>query len=268
MKHKRKNSKGSFFRIFSLLTVILLVLSAIYFYISIKNVKDINFEDLNNRYTISAPLEEIPKPLQDSFIAIEDHRFYQHNGIDPIAIMGSAVDNIRAKSIVRGGSTITQQLIKNLYLTPEKTLKRKVQEAYLAIKLEKKLEKDEILEIYLNTINLGNNTYGVAAASKRYFNLDVKQLNLPMSALMAAITKSPSYYSPVKLIYYKDTEDTGIDEVTIDGKKYKVFINEKSLDREKTVLFRLNQLGYIDIKEYKDALEYPIEDVIDVNFSE
>ncbi|MDO5041013.1 MAG: transglycosylase domain-containing protein [Peptoniphilus sp.] len=265
MQHKRKHFKSPLLRIFLLLTV-LLSLAFIYLYISLGDVRDIDFGDLEYRYDIVVPLEEIPMSLQNSFIAIEDHRFYKHKGVDLVAIIGSSVDNIRAKSIVRGGSTITQQLIKNLYLTPEKSLKRKIQEAYLAIKLEKKLEKKDILEIYLNTINLGKNTRGVAAASKRYFNLDVRKLNLPLSALIASITKSPSYYSPIKLL----TEDGEgkIDEVIIEGKKYKVFINEKALERQKTVLFRLHQLGYIGTEEYEGALNYSVENRINVNFSE
>ncbi len=266
MIYKTKTFKIKFLKVFLFFTAAFLILSSSYFYMAIRDVKDVNFEDLNSKYKISAPLEEIPLSLQNSIIAIEDHRFYKHKGIDPIAIIGSAIDNIKAKSIVRGGSTITQQLIKNLYLTPEKSLKRKIQEAYLAIKLEKNLEKDDILEIYLNTINLGNNTFGVADASKRYFNLDVSEINLPMSALIASITKSPAYYAPVKLISYDDTNDKGIDELTIDGKKYKIFINEKSTARQKTVLFRLNQLGYIDTEQYDDALKYPIENIINVNF--
>ena len=112
-------------------------------------------------------IEEIPKILQDAFIAVEDMRFYSHRGIDYRRMVGAFINNLKNDS-VQGASTITQQLIKNSILSPERTYKRKIQEMYLAIQLEKKYSKQQILEAYLNTIHLGGSNYGVKVAAKDY----------------------------------------------------------------------------------------------------
>jgi len=148
-------------------------------------------------------LDKIPKDLQNAFIAVEDSRFYDHKGIDIKGITRAAVKGITSGGFSQGGSTITQQLIKNSVFpnfskeTRLQKVERKIQELYLAIQIEKIVEKDEILENYLNTINMGQNTLGVQAASKRYFGKDVKDLTLSESATLAAITKSPSGYNPI-----------------------------------------------------------------------
>lgn len=151
-----------------------------------------------------AEIEEIPLHLQNAFVAIEDIRFHTHNGIDITGILRAASRGLTTGRFSEGASTITQQLLKNnvfqnwteqSYL-PEK-MKRKIQEQYLAIQLEKVMDKSEILEEYLNTINLGQNTLGVQSASKRYFNKDVSELTLSESAVIAAITQNPSAYNPI-----------------------------------------------------------------------
>lgn len=148
-------------------------------------------------------IDEIPKDLQHAFVAIEDERFYEHNGIDLKGIVRSGIVGITSGDFSQGASTLTQQLIKNniFDFMSEETffdrLERKIQEQYLAIKLEKQMSKSEIMENYLNTINLGQNTLGVQAASQRYFNKDVSQLTLSECAVIAAITQSPSYYNPI-----------------------------------------------------------------------
>ena len=148
-------------------------------------------------------LDNIPKYLQDAFIAVEDSRFRDHKGVDYKGIMRAAWTGIKSGNFSQGGSTITQQLIKNRVF-PQFSLEsgfqkveRKIQELYLAIQVEKIIDKDEILENYLNTINLGQNTLGVQSASKRYFNKDVKDLTLSEAVTIAAITKSPSGYNPI-----------------------------------------------------------------------
>ena len=148
-------------------------------------------------------LDNIPKYLQDAFIAVEDSRFREHKGVDYKGIMRAAWTGIKSGNFSQGGSTITQQLIKNRVF-PQFSLEsgfqkveRKIQELYLAIQVEKIIDKDEILENYLNTINLGQNTLGVQSASKRYFNKDVKDLTLSEAVTIAAITKSPSGYNPI-----------------------------------------------------------------------
>lgn len=148
-------------------------------------------------------IDEIPKDLQHAFVAIEDERFYEHNGIDPKGIVRAGMIGLTTGDFSQGASTLTQQLIKNniFDFMSEDTffdrLERKIQEQYLALKLEKQMSKSEIMENYLNTINLGQNTLGVQAASQRYFNKDVSQLTLSESAVIAAITQSPSYYNPI-----------------------------------------------------------------------
>lgn len=146
---------------------------------------------------IQIPLESIPLHVQKAFIAIEDERFYDHIGIDPIGIARAFVVNLRQRHrIEQGGSTITQQLIKMTFLTPEKTYERKVQEAYLAIKMERSYSKDEILEIYLNQIPLGHGACGIEVAANIYFNKGAGELTVAEAAMLAGITRSPSFYSP------------------------------------------------------------------------
>lgn len=150
------------------------------------------------------PIEEIPKDLQNAFVAIEDERFYDHNGIDIKGIIRAGVKGLTTGNFSEGASTITQQLLKNNVFegwTEENTftqrLKRKIQEQYLAINLEKTMTKEAILENYLNSINLGQNTLGVQAASLRYFNKDVSELTISECAVIASITQNPSANNPI-----------------------------------------------------------------------
>jgi len=140
-------------------------------------------------------LEEIPDALEHGVIAVEDKRYYEHGGVDPWGIARALwVDITKGKQ--HGGSTITQQWVKNAFVTPERTLKRKIQEAILAYRLEKEYTKDEILELYLNTIYFGHGAYGVEAASQVYFGKPVMELSLAESALIAGVLRSPGRYSP------------------------------------------------------------------------
>lgn len=148
---------------------------------------------LENR--VWATLDEIPDMLENAFIAIEDKRFYKHKGIDPIRIAGAFVNNLKGGNI-QGGSTITQQLVKLLYLTPEKSYTRKIQEAYLAMKLEREFSKEQILEAYLNTINFEEGNYGVKAAAKDYFGKELDELTLKEMAVLAGLVQNPSAYNP------------------------------------------------------------------------
>ncbi|MBR2180020.1 MAG: PBP1A family penicillin-binding protein [Selenomonadaceae bacterium] len=153
-----------------------------------------NIHATENRLPVK--IEQVPVNLQHAFIAIEDNRFYEHNGVDPRGLLRAAWSNINDREISEGGSTITQQLAKNAYLTQERTMQRKVQEMFLAMKLEKQYTKQEILELYLNQIYFGQGAYGVQAAARTYFGKDVEQLDLSECALLAGIPKSPNYYSP------------------------------------------------------------------------
>src|SRR5260221_14269230 len=137
-------------------------------------------------------LKELPPYLPKAFIAIEDRRFYSHYGVDPIGIVRAAVANLLHRGVSQGGSTLTQQLAKNLFLTQERTLQRKLQEVELALWLERKHSKAEILELYLNRVYFGSGAYGVEAAAQRYFGKSAKNVTLAEAALLAGLLKSPS----------------------------------------------------------------------------
>ena len=150
--------------------------------------------NIENRTKIS--IDDIPIHVRNAFIAAEDTRFYKHKGIDIIRIGGSIIANIKAGRYVQGFSTISQQLIKNSHLTNEKTLNRKFQEMYLAVKLEQQYTKNEILEMYLNFVYFGNGAYGIEAAAQSYFDKTTGELTIAESALIAGILKAPGNYAP------------------------------------------------------------------------
>ena len=187
----------------------------------------------SNRIPVS--MEQIPEDLAHAFVAIEDERFYEHNGIDIKGIIRAGVIAIKNRDLSQGASTITQQLLKNNVFdgwTSETTIekiKRKLQEQYLALELEKVMDKDKILENYMNTINLGQNTLGVQAASLRYFNKPVYQLNLSECAVIAAITQNPSRYNPISH-------------------------PEENAERRGKVLSHMLEQGYITQDEYDEAV--------------
>src|SRR5229473_4400471 len=143
-------------------------------------------------------LKEMSPFLPKAVIATEDRRFYRHFGIDPIGLMRAAVIDLRAGQIVQGGSTITQQLAKVLFLTPERSLARKIRETLLALWLEHRFAKDQILEIYLNRVYLGAGTYGVDAAAHRYFGKSARRTTLYESAVIAGLLKAPTRFNPTR----------------------------------------------------------------------
>ncbi|MEK7070709.1 MAG: PBP1A family penicillin-binding protein [Patescibacteria group bacterium] len=173
----------------------------------------------------SVHFEDISLYLKNATVAIEDSSFYQHYGIEPVSILRSVFVNIGAGSLKQGGSTITQQVIKNSLLTSEKAFSRKIKEAVLALKLERIMTKDEILDLYLNEMPYGGNIYGVEEASNRFFGISAKDLSLAQSAYIASITKAPTYYSPYRS-------------------------HKKELDvRKNVVLDRMLELGFISKEE-------------------
>lgn len=173
-------------------------------------------------------IHEIPTHVKNAFIACEDKRFYAHSGIDIRRIFGAVVKNVKSASYQEGGSTITQQLIKLTHLTNEKKISRKANEAFLAMKLERQMTKDEILTAYLNTVYFGSGAYGIENASRIYFGKSAEQLTLSESAILAGIIKAPSAYSP--------------------------FSNyEKAIERRDYVLFRMREDEYITQEEMDNA---------------
>lgn len=202
----------------------------------------------------SVTLDEIPKDLQHAVVAIEDERFYEHNGIDLKGIARALVADLKSMDFTQGASTITQQLVKNNVLSEqwesentgdiskiekmERQIQRKIQEMYISVELEKKVDdKDWILENYLNSINLGNNTLGVQAAAERYFGKDVSELTLSECAVIAGITKNPSGYNPI-------------------------LYPEQNAKRRKMVLDAMLKQGYITQKQYDEAMADDVYDRI------
>ena len=195
-------------------------------------------------------IDEIPLDLQHAFVAIEDARFYEHNGIDITGIVRAGITGITSGRFSQGASTITQQLLKNNVFTDWTSessfadkMERKIQEQYLAIQLEKVEDKDWILENYLNTINLGQNTLGVQAASQRYFNKDVSELTLSECAVIAGITQNPSRYNPVSN-------------------------PDANAERRTKVLNNMLDQGYIDQADYDTAMADNVYDRIQIVDSE
>ena len=174
-------------------------------------------------------LKDMPKNLKNATVAIEDERFYQHSGVDVRGIARALVVNITHGETKEGGSTITQQLARNIYLSSDRTMSRKIREAILALLLEKNLSKDRILELYLNRTFYGNRTFGVEAASKAYFGKSVKDLNLSQCAMIAGLPARPSGYAPTKSM-------------------------ELATKRRDVVLRRMKKLGYITDAEYQKAV--------------
>jgi penicillin-binding protein 1A len=151
-----------------------------------------------NHRRIVIPLSEMPQQLQNAFIAAEDSRFREHPGVDFFSIFRAMIKNMQAGTIVQGGSTITQQVAKSFFLTPDRTYKRKLKEAILAYRIEKGFSKDEILYLYLNQIYLGHGAYGVEAAAENYFGKHAKELDLPECSMIAGLPQAPSKYSPFR----------------------------------------------------------------------
>ncbi|MZP28716.1 PBP1A family penicillin-binding protein [Heliobacterium undosum] len=170
------------------------------------------------QHRIPVPLEQIPLRLRQAVLATEDVRFYDHPGVDLQGILRAVKANYNAGSIQEGGSTITQQLIKNVYLSPEKTLERKLKEVHLAYHLERQVGKDRVLELYLNRIYFGEGAYGVEAAARTYFGKTLKELTLSESALLAGLPKNPGAYSPtVSLEASQERRNTVINQMARHG---------------------------------------------------
>lgn len=175
------------------------------------------------------PPEEIPEAVKQAVVAVEDERFYKHPGVDLQGIARSFFANITRRRIAQGGSTLTQQLIRNTLITRERTLARKIKEVILAVELELRYSKDEIIGFWLNSVPFGENAYGIEAAAQTFFGKHARELTLPEAAALAALPKAPSYYSP----YGSNTEE-------LEGRK-------------NHILERMFSLGYINEKQFEEA---------------
>ncbi|MGE5838800.1 MAG: transglycosylase domain-containing protein, partial [Deltaproteobacteria bacterium] len=200
---------------------------------------------------IFVPLKRIPEHLKNAVVAVEDSRFWTHKGLDYIGIARAFVTDVLHASLKEGGSTITQQLTKILFLTPEKTIKRKVREAQLAMKLEKELTKEEILELYLNRVYFGHGAYGVEMASKTYFGKPVSQITLPEAALLAALIKAPAVYSPYNnLVKAKERQEVVLDRMEKEG-----YIKPAERDKARKQSLALSSMR-TNTETYNYFLEY------------
>lgn len=201
-------------------------------------------------------ISEMPKHLQHAVLSVEDERFYTNIGVDPQGIVKSAIDNFAAGDIVRGGSTITQQLIKLMYLSDEQTIERKLKEAYMAVQLTETMPKDKILEAYLNRIFLGQGAYGVEAAARIYFSKSAKDLTIGESAALASIINSPSNNALYKTISPASVspDDRVVNEILIDNEKYVAVYNPDQEERRAYVLSNMLEQGYITQEEHDAAL--------------
>ena len=192
---------------------------------------------------VLVPYEKIPKQLVQAFLAAEDDQFFEHKGINYVAIMRATLANMRAGRKVQGGSTITQQVAKTLMLSSEKTFIRKAKEAILAQQMEETLSKEDILYLYLNQIFFGQNSYGVEMASQNYFRKPVEKLELAEMAILAGLPQAPSRYSPVR--------------------------NPKfAKDRQVYVLRRMAEVGFISKEESEKAIEQPVKVYLSENYQE
>lgn len=242
--------------LFSFLAIMLIAFAVVLIYINntIAPVKDLNVKLTNNEYNYSkiydvngdelkfsenldsnfVSIQDMPDYTKEAFISIEDKSFYKHNGLNYKRIAKATFNNLKSKNLGEGASTITQQLVKNRFLTNEKTFSRKIKEAYLSKKLEKTESKDKILETYLNTIYFGNGAYGIGNASKTFFNKDISELTLSESCILAGCIKSPSNYSPLNNL-------------------------SKSIERRNLVLSEMLKDNKITIEEYNQAIEEDVD---------
>lgn len=178
-------------------------------------------------------IDQIPLPVRQAFLAAEDDRFYEHPGVDWQGVLRAAINLAVTGEKSQGASTITMQVARNFFLSSEKTYNRKLKEVFLALKIERELSKDEILELYLNKIYLGNRAYGIGAAASVYYGTDIAQLELPQVAMIAGLPKAPSTYNPI--------------------------VNpERARIRRDYVLGRMRSLGFIDEEAYQAALAAPV----------
>ena len=193
--------------------------------------------DLGSERRVNAQANEIPTDLVKAIVSIEDHRFFDHRGVDTIRIMGAFLRNLQSNSL-QGGSTLTQQLIKLTYFstsTSDQNISRKAQEAWLAIQLEQKATKQEILTYYINKVYMSNGNYGMQTAAQNYYGKDLKDLSLPQLALLAGMPQAPNQYDP-----YSHPE--------------------AALDRRNLVLSEMKGQGYISAEQYEKAINTPITD--------
>lgn len=230
------------------------------------------YKGTENRVMVS--IAAMPMRLRQAFVAVEDARFYTHNGVDIKRIVGAFISNLSSSS-TQGGSTITQQLIKNTLLSSEQSYKRKIQEAYLAMQLEQRYTKDQILEAYLNTIWLGENYYGVQVAAEGYFGKQLADLTLRECAMLAGTCNSPYYYNPRRNYYTRQKEGVDYPAITDNRTDYVLrcmyenqFITyeqyQAALDPATAHVLEKDPSTGTGMYEYAHYVEYAVSEVVDI----
>ena len=220
-----------------------------------------------NRTNVS--YKDLPDNLKNAFIAIEDKTFWKHSGFNFVRIVGALKDSITTGR-VSGTSTISQQLARNIFLKEsksERSIKRKIIEAYYTVKIEKTLSKQQILEAYLNTIALGNNSNGVQTASQAYFSKDVGDLSILESALLAALPKAPTDLAYIKFVNLSDINNYKQDQVLNKTDSGAYVLNDIGLERAHLCLKLMKEQNMITEKQYKKAVSTPLKDVINPNYT-
>ena len=198
-------------------------------------------DEFANERRLFSPIEEVPPLVRSAFISAEDKNFYSHKGYDPVGMVKAFVDAVRGGRL-RGASTITQQVMKNFLLGNERSIERKIKELILAYKLERTLEKDKILELYLNQIFLGRNSFGVTAAAQTYFNKSLDELSVEEAAYLAALPKAPSRYHPVRA-------------------------QAEAVERRNFVIVEMVENGYLDAEAGKAAMDAELRTVLSGDFA-
>ena len=189
--------------------------------------------EYGGKLSVPVKYEQIPSEFIHAFLAAEDSSFFEHSGISFKSLGRAVSESITGSDVQTGGSTITMQVAKNYYLSPERTLKRKLTEIFLARKIEQSLTKEEILTLYVNKIFLGKNAYGIAAAAKIYYNKSLEELSIAQMAMISGLPKAPSRYNPVAN-------------------------PKRALERRNWILGRMLQLGYLNQSQYQQAIAEPI----------
>ncbi|MFL0197480.1 transglycosylase domain-containing protein [Clostridium sp. WILCCON 0269] len=252
MTRKKSKINNLFRRLFSSVLILIVIFSGFIYYkywptvkylyndatIKVNNCSEYTFKDksdyLNNTESLYLQSARIPNDVKNAFVAVEDKDFYKHGGVSIEAIF-RAIYSFFANNgnITQGGSTITQQLARNVFLNFDKNYQRKLEEMFIAAKLEQKFTKDQILEFYVNIINFSNGAYGINSAAKKFFNKDCRQLNLSQLCLLAAIPNNPEYYDPINHL-------------------------NNTLQRRDLILEKMKENKYITDEQYQNALNYKI----------
>lgn len=286
LSRRKKKKEYKFTKLFYRLLVVFFILSCIMGGITFAIVKNTPPIDTNNIYKLlsensflydengelveqiqnsglrtNVQYKNIPQNLVNAFIAIEDKTFWTHHGFNFVRIFGAIWESITTREGIHGTSTITQQLARNLYLADiksERSLTRKIREAYYTVMLEKNLSKEQIMEAYLNTIYLGYSANGIEAASQAYFSKDVKDLSLAECAVIAGITKNPSKYAPVRRLANSDVDPSDAN-ILMHGDAYTVLYDDRFKEREKLVLGNMKNYGFITQEQYDQAVAEDIK---------